>query len=87
MLIQTRLLSVSAAKLSDHFAILVPYGSGKVIIVGNSGCMADYGSIGQSTGLVSMENNLMFFLNCVSYLAGYDQIPVSGNGPEGPYVT
>lgn len=77
----------SSARLSDHFAILVPYGAGNVIIVGNSGFLADYGSIGQSTGLISMESNLMFFLNCVSYLAGYDQIPVSGYGPEGPYVS
>jgi hypothetical protein len=78
---------LSSEKLSDQFAICVPYGAGKVIIVGNSGCLADYGSIGQSTGLISMESNLMFFLNCVSYLAGYDQIPVSGDGPDGPYVS
>lgn len=74
-------IPLSESTLSPHFSILVPYGKGQVIVTGNSGMLADYGSIGQSTGLIPMENNLMFFLNCISYLAGYRVIPNDGKGP------
>jgi len=64
-----------------YFSILVPFGSGKVIVVGNSGMVGDYGSPDPAPGIVNVENNLMFFLNCVSYLAGLTCIPDPGQGP------
>lgn len=66
---------------NDHFSILVPYGQGKVIVVGNSGMVGDYGSPNPAPGLITLENNLMFFLNCVTYLAGHTCIPDPGQGP------
>ncbi len=66
---------------NDYFSILVPYGQGKVIVVGNSGMVGDYGSPDPAPGIVNMENNLMFFLNCVTYLAGLTCIPDPGQGP------
>jgi hypothetical protein len=85
-LIGPKAIPLKNSGLSKCFAILVPYGKGNVIVVGNSGMLSNYGSIGQSTGLIPMENNLMFFLNCVSYLAGYSEIPTPGFGPSGPYL-
>ena len=64
-----------------YYSILVPFGSGNVIVVGNSGMVGDYGSPDPAPGLISMENNLMFFLNCVSYLVGLTCIPEPGQGP------
>jgi hypothetical protein len=85
-LIGPKAIPLKNSGLSKCFAILVPYGKGNVIVAGNSGMLSNYGSIGQSTGLIPMENNLMFFLNCVSYLAGYFEIPKPGFGPSGPYL-
>jgi hypothetical protein len=84
-LIGPKAIPLKNSGLSKCFAILVPYGNGNVIVAGNSGMLSNYGSIGQSPGLIPMENNLMFFLNCVSYLAGYSEIPKPGQGPSGPY--
>ncbi len=69
--------------LSRHFAILVPYGQGNVIVVGNSGMFADYGTPNPSCGLLPMADNLMFFLNCVGYLGGLRTIPPPGTCPPG----
>ncbi len=66
---------------SPYFSILVPFGAGNVIVVGNSGMVGDYGSPDPAPGIVNLENNLMFFLNCVSYLAGLTGIPCPGQGP------
>jgi len=66
---------------SPYFSILVPFGAGNVIVVGNSGMVGDYGSPDPAPGIVNLENNLMFFLNCVSFLAGLTCIPCPGYGP------
>lgn len=66
---------------SPYFAILVPFGAGNVIIVGNSGMVGDWGSPAPAAGLVPLENNLMFFLNCVGYLGGLRCIPPLGFPP------
>ena len=66
---------------SPYFSILVPFGTGNVIVVGNSGMVGDYGSPDPAPGIVNLENNLMFFLNCVSFLAGLTGIPCPGQGP------
>ena len=66
---------------NPYFSILVPYGAGTVIVVGNSGTVGDYGSPDPAPGLISMENNLNFFLNCVTFLAGHSCIPDPGQGP------
>lgn len=75
-------LSDSIVAQYNSFAILVPYGNGNVIIVGNSGMITDYGSQYPSPGMIPMQSNLMFFLNCVSYLAGERVIPSPGSGPS-----
>jgi TAT (twin-arginine translocation) pathway signal sequence len=67
--------------VSPYFSIMVPYGAGKVIIVGNSGMMGDYGSPYPAPGIIPLENNLMFFLNCIGFLAGFNCIPQPGQGP------
>jgi hypothetical protein len=79
-----QLLRKSSESRYTDFAILVHAGKGRVIIVGNSGMIADYGSPSPSFGLVPMQSNLMFFLNCVSYLAGIVNIPPAGEGPGYP---
>lgn len=66
---------------NPYFSILVPFGAGKVIVVGNSGIVGDYGSPDPAPGLINVENNLMFFLNCVSYLGGLTCIPDPGQDP------
>lgn len=66
------------------FAILVHAGKGSVIVVGNSGMIADYGSPWPDWGLIPYQSNLMFFLNCVSYLTGDRNIPPPGDGPGYP---
>jgi hypothetical protein len=70
--------------LSPYFSILVPFGTGKVIVVGNSGMLGDYGSPDPAPGIVNLENNLMFFLNCVAYLGGFTctKLPDPGYGPK-----
>ena len=66
---------------NPYFSILVPFGAGNVIAAGNSGIVGDYGSPDPAPGIVNLENNLMFFLNCVSFLAGLIGIPCPGQGP------
>lgn len=72
---------------NPYFSILVPFGAGNVIVVGNSGMVGDYGSPDPAPGIVNLENNLMFFLNCVSFLAGLTGIPCPGQGPCKPEKT
>jgi hypothetical protein len=64
-----------------NFAALVPYLQGNVIVVGNSGMFADYGTSAPSCGLAPMAHNLMFLLNCVGYLGGLSTIPAAGVCP------
>jgi hypothetical protein len=52
-----------------------------VIVIGNSGMIGDYGSPSPAPGLIPLENNLMFFLNCVGFLSGFNCIPAPGQGP------
>jgi hypothetical protein len=66
---------------NDYFSILVPFGAGKVIVVGNSGMVGDYGSPNPAPGIIQLENNLQFFLNCVSFLGGLTCKPDPGQGP------
>jgi hypothetical protein len=80
-------LSNSTVNNYTDFAILVHAGRGSVIVVGNSGMIADYGSPIPSFGLIPMQSNLMFFLNCVSYLTGDINIPPAGKGPGYPGTT
>ena len=77
-------LSKSPVGRYNDFAILVHAGNGNVIVVGNSGMIADYGSPIPAPGLVTIHNNLMFFLNCVSYLSGVVNIPPPGQLPGDP---
>jgi hypothetical protein len=79
-----QLLSTSPVSKYNDFAILVHADKGNVIVVGNSGMIADYGSPMPAPGLVSIHNNLMFFLNCVSYLSGDVNIPPPGQLPGDP---
>jgi hypothetical protein len=67
--------------LSQYFSIFVPYGAGKVIVVGNSGMVGDYGSPNPAPGIINLQNNLGFFLNCVSYLGGLTCKTDPGYGP------
>ncbi len=66
---------------SPYFSILFQFYNGNVIVVGNSGFVGDYGSPKPAAGLITMEHNLMFFLNCVGYLGGLTCIPNPGQGP------
>lgn len=71
---------------SNLFSALVPFGQGNVIIVGNSGMVGDYGSPAPAPGLITRENNLMFFLNCIGFLGGLTCMPLPGKGPAGPCI-
>lgn len=67
------------APVSLCFSCLVPFGAGNVIVVGNSGMFADYGSPSPSCGLIPMGSNLLFFINCLSYLNNPGMVqPVPG---------
>jgi hypothetical protein len=79
-LLQTNFYS-SPMKEYNSFSILVKADLGKILVIGNSGMFADYGSPQPSCGLISYQNNLMFFLNCVSYLCGDVNIPRPGQVP------
>lgn len=60
---------------NSNFAITVAAGSGNVIVVGNSGMVCDNGNTVPSCGLVPFGTNLLFFLDCIRYLAG-SQLPL-----------
>jgi hypothetical protein len=77
-------LNKSTNSKHNDFAVLVHAGKGNVIVIGNSGMIADYGSPMPAPGLVTIHNNLMFFLNCVSYLSGVVNIPKPGQLPGDP---
>lgn len=66
---------------SSYFSILVPYGEGNVIVVGNSGMFADYGTPAPSCGLAPIQSNLLFLLNCLGYLGGNRNAPAPGVCP------
>ena len=46
----------------------MPWGQGAVIVAGNSGIAGDLGNNDPAPGMVASGNNLMFLLNCISYL-------------------
>ncbi|HEY8021448.1 MAG TPA: hypothetical protein VIH93_10120 [Thermoanaerobaculia bacterium] len=54
----------------QFFAIAFGYGSGRVIVAGNSGMFGDDGSTYPAPGLMPYGNNLMFMLNALKYLGG-----------------
>ncbi|HEX6370329.1 MAG TPA: hypothetical protein VF006_15520 [Longimicrobium sp.] len=69
---------------TPYFALLAPYSSaagGSMLVMGNSGWVADYGSPFPACGLVPYESNLMFVLNCIGYLGGLRSIPPAGKCP------
>ncbi len=72
---------------TPYFSILVPYpggaaGAGQMLVMGNSGWTGDYGSPSPACGQIPMQNNLMFVLNCIGYLAGLRQVPATGQCPS-----
>jgi hypothetical protein len=69
---------------SPYFSILVPFGTGNVIVVGNSGMFADYGTPKPSCGMAPIQNNLLFLLNCLGYLGGKRSSPRPGYCPSNP---
>lgn len=72
---------------TPYFALLVPSsaaGGGSLLVMGNSGWVADYGSPNPACGLVPYESNLMFALNCIGYLGGLRAIPPAGACPCPP---
>jgi hypothetical protein len=54
----------------QHFAITRTWGSGRVIVAGNSGLAGDDGCTIPAPGTILYGNNLLFLLNCFKYLAG-----------------
>lgn len=54
----------------QHYAIRLDYGSGKVIVAGNSGLAGDDGCTIPAPGTILYGNNLLFLLNCFKHLAG-----------------
>jgi len=55
---------------NQHYAITLNHGSGKVIVVGNSGMAGDDGCTNPAPGTIVYANNLLFLLNCFKVLAG-----------------
>lgn len=73
-----------SAPQTPYFALLVPFpgsGGGSMLVMGNSGWVADYGSPTPACGLAPFESNLMFVLNCIGYLGGLTAIPDPGQCP------
>jgi hypothetical protein len=66
------------------FAVRLDHGSGRVIVVGNSGMVCDYGNPTPSCGLAPLGNNLLFFLNCIRFLIGVPAPAYSGACPGQP---
>ena len=67
-----------------YFSMWVPSaepGVGSLLVIGNSGWVAAYGSQKPACGLVSSANNLRFALNCIGYLGGLTQQPRPGQCP------
>ena len=67
-----------------YFSMLVPgtgSGVGSLLVIGNSGWLADYGSPNPACGLVSSASDLRFALNCIGYLGGLTQQPLPGQCP------
>lgn len=52
----------------NPYAITLTYGSGKVIITGNSGITGDADSDFPAPGLIDTADNKRFILNCLSYV-------------------
>jgi hypothetical protein len=57
---------------TPYFAALVPYsqtaGVGSLLVIGNSGWLADEGSPMPAPGLAPYSSNLQFALNCIGYM-------------------
>ena len=67
-----------------YFSMLVPGtgGAGSLLVIGNSGWVADYGSPNPACGLISSASNLRFALNCIGYLGGLTRQPLPGQCPS-----
>jgi hypothetical protein len=52
------------------FGSLYTLGSGKVIVLGHSGIVGDYGTCKPSPGQIESADNLTFLNNCITYLGG-----------------
>jgi len=67
----------------EYFGMFVPYQSGKVIALGNSGICGDNGGTQQpACGTISYGSNLMFLLNCFRFLGNQPQASSAGNCPS-----
>jgi hypothetical protein len=58
---------------TKYFALLTRYdakGAGQLLLIGNSGWLADEGAPKPAQGLAPHQSNLQFALNCIGYLAG-----------------
>jgi hypothetical protein len=53
------------------FAVLYFFGDGKVIVIGHSGIAGDDDTHYPSRGQIGDADNLLFLMNCVTYLAGF----------------
>ncbi len=70
---------------TPYFSVLVPgaaAGAGQMLVIGNSGWVGDYGSPAPACGLIPLQNNLQFVLNCIGYLGGLTTIPAVGKCPK-----
>ncbi len=71
---------------TPYFALLAPYtqngapvkGAGSLLVIGNSGWLADYGSPMPAPGLAPFESNLLFALNCIGYLGNFTMPSIGG---------
>lgn len=52
------------------FGSLYTLGSGKVIVLGHSGIVGNYGTCKPSPGQIESADNLTFLNNCITYLGG-----------------
>jgi hypothetical protein len=67
----------------EGFGVLVPYDSGQVIVLGNSGICGDNGgTLPPSCGTITYGSNLMFLLNCLRFLGGQPQAFHAGQCPK-----
>jgi len=70
------------APAGEYYGMTVPYESGNVIVLGNSGTTGDNGGTSQpACGTVTYGSNLMFFLNCCRYLGNQPQATNPGQCP------
>jgi hypothetical protein len=67
----------------EYFGMLVPYQSGQVMVLGNSGICGDNGGTpSPACGTISYGSNLMFLLNCFRFLGNQPQASNAGQCPS-----